>query len=299
MNYSTKENYGNFSSREEIRLEFDPFRSISHVILTAFGIPLNLLIVFVILTNQRLKKKPRNIIFLGASVSAVFTLLTILVELLAYHCQSFFLCKIFGLSTKVAYSCLLYNLALALLDRYFAIVRPLFHRKAVSVRNVLITQTIGVFVIFFLFKWPYVFGVVPLQCDFVLVEGKIVAVTNTLLISVVVILNIIVFIKTKHYARPDRTVSVTFVNNRPPNNNANNDEEESQQVAIYLEPTNTADDETANITNGNQQERHEPAPQASPTTRSNTSIAPYHNTPLQIHGGNRRMEVVLIAKWVR
>jgi len=170
------------------------------------------------------------------------------------------------------------------------------------VRNVLITQTIGAVVIFFLFKWPYVFGVVPLQCDFVLVEGKIVAVTNTILISLVVILNIIVYIKTKHYARPDRTVSVSFVNNRQPNNNANsNDEEESHQVAIHLEPiTNTADDERANTTTngGNQQERHEPASQTSPATRNNTSNALYHNTFLQIHGGNRRMEVILITKWV-
>jgi len=198
----------------------------------------------------------------------------------------------------VAYSCLLYNLALALLDRYFAIVRPFYHRKIVTVRNVLIVQTIGAVIIFFLFKWPYVFGVVPLQCDFVLVEGKIVAVTNTLLISVVVILNIIVYIKTKHYARPHRMVSVTFANNRQ-SNNTNNAEEESQQVAIHLEPSNTADDETAHTTYGNQQERQESAPQTSPAIRNNTSITPYQNTPLQVHGGNRRMKVVLVKKWVR
>ena len=233
MNYSIKENNESFTSRPEIRLEFDQFRSISHVLLTALGIPLNLLIVIVILANQRLKKKPRNIIFLGSSVSAVFTLLTILVELLGYHCQSLFLCRIFGLSTKVAYSCLLFNLALALLDRYLATVRPLFHRKVVTVRNVLVTQTIGVAFIFFLFKWSYVFGLVPLQCDFVLIEGEIVAVTNTLLISLIVILNIVVYIKTKHYVRPNRTVSVTFLNNRQPNNQ-NDDEEEPQQVDIHF-----------------------------------------------------------------
>ena len=118
MNYSIEENEGNYRN-VVIHLELDYFRSINHVLLTTLGVPLNLLIVIVILTNQRLKKKPRNIIFLGASLSAVFTLLTILVELLAYHGQSFFLCNIFGLTTKVAYSCLLYNLALALLDRFF------------------------------------------------------------------------------------------------------------------------------------------------------------------------------------
>jgi len=110
-------------------IDFDVFKSVNHVLLTAFGIPLNLLIVIVILTNQRLKKKPRNILFLGASLSAVFTLLTVLTELLAYHFQSDALCKIFALSAGVAYTNLLYNILLALLDRYLAIIRPFYHRK--------------------------------------------------------------------------------------------------------------------------------------------------------------------------
>jgi len=110
-------------------IDFDVFKSVNHVLLTAFGIPLNLLIVIVILTNQRLKKKPRNIHFLGASLSAVFTLLTVLTELLAYHFQSDALCKIFALSAGVAYTNLLYNILLALLDRYLAIIRPFYHRK--------------------------------------------------------------------------------------------------------------------------------------------------------------------------
>jgi len=90
MNDLIEEHGGNHSSDAEIRLQLDPFRSINHVLLAALGVPLNLLIVIVILTNQRLKKKPRNIIFLGSSLSAVFTLLTILVELLAYQFQSVF-----------------------------------------------------------------------------------------------------------------------------------------------------------------------------------------------------------------
>lgn len=78
MNYSTEENEINYDG-VAIRIELDDFRSINHALLTTFCIPLNLFIVIVILTNPGLNKKPRNIIFLGASVSAVFTLLTILV----------------------------------------------------------------------------------------------------------------------------------------------------------------------------------------------------------------------------
>ena len=295
MNYSVEENEGNYSS-VVIRLELDYFRSINHILLTSLGVPLNLLIVIVILTNRRLKKKPRNVIFLGASLSAVFTLFTILVELLAYHGHSFFLCKIFGLTTKVSYSCLLYNLALALLDRYLAIVHPLFHRRTVTVKNVLNTQTIGVVAIFFLFKWPYVFGLVPFQCDFVLIEGKITAVTNALLISLIVFLNIVVYLKTRHYARPDRIVSVSFLNDPQPGNSAGDEEGQQQQVSFHCVPINNVVDST-NSDNNNQQGRiSEPSPTTAPTSliapRSNAN-ASHLNTSLQIHGGNRRMEVLL------
>jgi len=263
MNYSIDGKYENYSDSTGIRLELDYFRSMNHVLLTALGVPLNLIIVI--------------------------ALLTVFVEFLAYHLQSSFLCKIFGLSTKVAYSCLLYNLALALLDRYLAIVRPLFHRKVVTVKSVSIIQTIGAVVIFFLFKWPYVLGVFPLQCDFVLIEGKITAVTNVVLISLIVILNIVVYIKTRHYARPDRIVSVSFMNNNPQiSNPVDDDEDEPQQVSIHLAPTNT----TNEINFQNQGIRSEATPQTpSSVTIRNDTNTPHHNTCLQIHGGNSRMEV--------
>jgi len=133
-----------------------------------------------------------------------------------------------------------------------------------------------------------VFGVVPLQCDFVLVEGKITAVTNALLISLIVALNIVVYVKTKYYTRPDRTVSVSFVNNHQPIN-PDDFEDEPQQAAIHLVPIGP------NGTNNNSHSnngRSEPAPQTTLTTRVTNMNIQHHNTaPLQIHGGNRRMEV--------
>jgi len=149
------------------------------------------------------------------------------------------------------------------------------------------TQTIGAVVIFFLFKWQYVFGVVPLQCDFVLIEGKITAVTNALLISLVVILNIVVYVKTKYYARPDRTLFVSFVNNHQLVNLDDGDDE-PRQVAIHLVPTNSTDG-IVNISNGNQQRRSESVPLTMSTTRTDINNAQNHNTTLQVHGGNRRI----------
>jgi len=163
------------------------------------------------------------------------------------------------------------------------------------VRNVLIIQTIGAVAIFFLFKWPYGFGFVPLQCDFVLIEGKIIALTNAVLISFIVVLNIVVYVKTKHYVRPDRIVSVHFVNNNNQPINPDDDEEEPQQVTIHLAPTNTADG-TNSCSNANQQGRSdEPSSKTSLSATRNNALNPSnHNTPLQIHGGNRRMEVSIV-----
>jgi len=297
------------SGSSVIRLEFDEFRSTNHFLLAAIGIPLNLLIVMVILTNRRLKKKPRNILLLGVTLAGVFTLLTILAEVLAHRYQNVVLCKIFGLSTGVAYTCLLYNLLLALLDRYLAVVYPLLHRKIISVRNVRIVQVIGAVVIFFLIKWPYIFGVIPLQCGLILLEGKTIAVLNALLMLLCVIFNVIVYTNTKHYTRPDRVISVSFINNQyqdqsstprqlpstlhqlpstpvtaapnvsapevspPADENVN----EEQVVINFTPPTNTVG---SNSNHGN-----EPSPPTEVVSR--TPVL----TPLQVHGGNRRMEV--------
>jgi len=183
----------------------------------------------------------------------------------------------------------LYNLLLALICRYLAIARPILHRKIVNVKIILIIQTIGAVIIFFLFKWPYVFGFVPLQCGFILIRGKITnAVTNAVLIFLIVILNIVVYIKTKHFIRPDRTVSVSFVNNRDEPINPVDDDVEAtdpQQATINLPPTtNNAADST---NNGPSTQQPSPAP------RIHTN-ASHHNTPLQVHGGNCRMGVLIL-----
>ena len=142
-----------------IRLKCDVFCSISHSIVITFGIPLNLIVIFVILSSRRLKKKPRNILFLGVITAGLFTLLTVMLELIAnHHRNPEIFCKISGLGSGVAYTCFLMNLLLALLDRYLAITRPLLHLKIVTVRKVRIIQIIGVIVVFFFIKWPFIFG---------------------------------------------------------------------------------------------------------------------------------------------
>jgi len=251
-----------------VQLELNLFCSISHLILIIFGIPLNLIVVVVMLTSQRLRKKPRNILFLGISTASLFSLITIIFELIAHHHQSPLFCKLNGLGSGVAYTCFLKNLLLALLDRYLAIARPLLHRKIVTVRNVRIIQAIGAIAIFLLIKWPFIFGVVPFRCGFLLVEATTIALHQAILILLCVVLYILVYFKTKHYARPNRVLSVSFTNQNTLEVHHHGDDHDDAQVVIN----------TVEIT--------EPSSSATFIIQSSSS-----SSALQVHGGSRRMEV--------
>ena len=243
-------------------LDFDKFSLISHCILIIFGTPLNLTVVFVILSSQRLKNKPRNILFLGIVISSLFSLVTVMLEIISHHFESHLFCKITGLILGVPYTCILKNLLLALLDRYLAITRPLLHLNIVTVRNVRNIQIIGVIVIFFFIKWPFIFGVAPFQCNFLLIEAKTVAMHQAILILLCVLLYILVYFKTKQYTRPNRLIPVSYSNQQSESHN--------RQVVI-------------NIT----QSESDP----SSTSATSSMIQSTSRAALQTHGGCLRMEV--------
>lgn len=251
--------------------KFGVFCSTSHSIVIILGIPLNMVIIVVMFSSQRLKKKPRNILFLGAILSSIFTLLTVMLELIASHHQNpEILCKISGLGSGVAYTCFLKNLLLALLDRYLAITRPLLHRKKVTIRKVRIIQAIGWITIFFLIKWPFIFGIVPFQCGFLIVEIETIALCQAILILLCVMLYILVYFKTKQYARPNRVISVSYVSN--PQQSPDSD---GGQVV------NKTDRKSTGIISSLQ----------SDLDSSRSIIRNKTSTELQVHGGSPRMEV--------
>ena len=166
------------------------------------------------------------------------------------------------------YTCLLKFLLLALLDRYLAITRPLLHRKIVTVRNVRIIQIVVVIVVYFVIKWPVIFGFAPLQCgSYLLIEAKTLAMHQSILILLCFVFYVLVYFKTKHCTRPNRFVSVSFVNNH------------SSTTEPHL-----ADGHV--VINSSPKHNSELSPpRESMRIQSNTSL------PLQVHGGSRKMEV--------
>ena len=110
-------------------IELEMFKSICNIVLVSIGVPLYLLIAVAILTFKRL----HNVIWLGVIVCNLLTLFTVIIELLAYHTQKNNFRLSFVSIMGVGYTCLIYNLVLALAAHYAAIVHPLSHREKVIV----------------------------------------------------------------------------------------------------------------------------------------------------------------------
>jgi len=183
------------------------------------------------------------------------------VELIAnHHRNPEIFCKISGLGSGVAYTCLLINLLLALLDRYLTITQPLLHRKKVTLKHVRIIQIIGS----------------TFQCGFFPVEFKTIFLHQGILIVLCIVFYILVYFKTKQHTQPNRVLSVSFASNTRQQNPAvpiRHGDEEQCQAAVSLKS-----DSNCNY--------HQPS---SSTIHQRTS-----STSLQVHGGSRRMDVSYI-----
>lgn len=190
----------------------DQFRAVGHVLLSSAGIPLNLVIAIVIMAFKRLHK-PRIIIWLGVTCCNLLALITILIEFLAYQTQNTTMCLVFIAVTGVAYTCLLLNLFLALIDRYAAIVYPMWHRRKVTVRRVIIGQLFSFFVVIVIIKFPFIVQSVPLRCGVCSVHGKIIIISNLVLFLMCILAQAAVYHHTRLYIKNHRGVelSVSFV----------------------------------------------------------------------------------------
>ena len=118
------------------------YQSVIHSLLILIGCPLNLFIIYTIVSYRRLHK-PRSILFLGSCLANFFTLMTILAELVAHHAASTTMCVICVAVTGIANTSLLTNILLSLVDRYVSISFPLWYRNNITVHRVIVTQVLS------------------------------------------------------------------------------------------------------------------------------------------------------------
>ena len=115
------------------------YQIVAHLTLIAIGCPPNLFIVYVIACYKQLHK-PRSILVFGSCLANFFTLLTISCELVAHYTRSEMACVIFVAITGIAYTSLLGNMLLSLIDRYVSISYPLWYRSNITIHRVIIIQ---------------------------------------------------------------------------------------------------------------------------------------------------------------
>ena len=135
--------------------------TILNLVCLSQGLPINLLIAAVILHNRRLHN-PRNTFWLGIIALNLVTILMAVLKMATVYLllvDGGFICLIFSFLTGIPYTILLFIMLLATLDRYVGIYRliilikfiliqfysyikaityPLYHRKRVTVRRVVI-----------------------------------------------------------------------------------------------------------------------------------------------------------------
>ena len=254
-----------------IELELDSIRSVCHVVLFALGLPLNSLIAVVIVCFRRLRRKSRYILWLRILMASIFTLFTILLEFVASQWKNETVCKAFVAVTGIGYTWLLFNLLLALIDRYAAIAHSFWYRKnKVTVSRVLIAQLSGLLLIILIIKFPFISGQVPLTCAKVDQQSKIIAILNSILMIACLIGQIVVYTKSKRYftktgGRTIITISVSFIANPPSAAQISTTEHHHhQEAAVALQQ------------------------QQQGISNSNSSGS---RDRLRVHGGNRQLEI--------
>ena len=255
-------------------IELNWIQSTCHILLVFTGVPLNLFIAIIIMTFKRLHNKPRNVLWLGVTFFNLLTLLTILIELLAYHTQNSVVCLIFVSITGVAYTSILFNLLLALIDRYTAIVHPIWHRQNVTVRWVITGQSVGFFLIVFVIKFPFIAQFAPPYCGYYPVHAKLIAVTNLLLFVSCILAEMIVYMKTRQYFKSNRQrgadgseATVTFVLSAMRRNNMAN---------------------SSSSPSGSQQQSRHPS--------SDAAVAVNINSPSSAAGGGHQQQQLMLRR---
>ena len=110
-------------------ISLNPFVTLK-LICCLVGIPLNVTTAVTILRHRRLRCKPRNIFLLGITLSFLTFFIPAMIELVYRILLPIDpLCRAYVAFVGLPHGLLLFNMSLALTDRFVAINYPLLHRE--------------------------------------------------------------------------------------------------------------------------------------------------------------------------
>ena len=179
-------------------IDRNPFFMKVELIVSIVGILMNILIAFIIIFNKHLMRtKPRNIFLLGLVFSNLSASVPVFMEFSYLISPSQELCQAYVSINGLPYVLFLTNLLLALVDRYAAIVHPLWHKEKVTVRLAVFSQLGASILISIIYKFAYIAQFIPLNCEMQLIQIKIITIIFLILFSSCIVLQITVYRRTR------------------------------------------------------------------------------------------------------
>ena len=172
------------------------------------GLPLNLNMVWSIVTRETLNCSPRNMFVLGISVSSLAAFIQPMIEVIHFFAPSDLTCRVYAAVLSLPDCFLLMNIFLSLIDRYVALEYPLWHHSKMTVKMGVGVIIACFFLIIGLCKFVYIAQLVPLECKIVIIERMIMSWTLIVLFFLCLATRVMVYFQTKRILRKNYLLAV-------------------------------------------------------------------------------------------
>lgn len=244
------------------------------------GIPLNLSIAVTIIRHRRLHRKPRNIFLLGIIFSYLSFFIAPIIELIYWATFPLeFLCHAYVAIVPLPHFFLLWNMFLALADRFVAINYPLLHREKMTICLACFLVSFTSILLAFSIKFVFIFRLAPLRCVVWLSRVKLLLVLLAVLFVSCTALNFVVYRQTKTLLRQCRTL------NPPPDDGGSSMSRD--HVAVHGNPFESI--ELAPIENNESRCGVRASTSSATTDNNNSSSVNIIRRPMSIHVDRRRL----------
>ena len=182
-------------------MENNVYMIVFKILCIIIGLPLNLSMMWTIITRKSLHCSPRNIFVLGISFSSLAAFVQPLIEVIHFFAPSKLICQMYTSIMSLPDIFLLMNIFLSLIDRYIALEYPLWHRSKLTVKMAIGVIAAGFLVAIGLCRFVYIAQLIPLECKIVLYERTIMAWILIVLFVLCLVARVTVYFQTKRILR--------------------------------------------------------------------------------------------------
>ena len=158
------DNFNSTNGTNSNPLEMDVYNFSFHCVCCLIGLPLNFYIVIRII-GQKLYEKPRNILLLAMVICNILTLLMSIDDIVYFFYPNESLCRLFVTVIELPYILFFFNLLLSLIDRFVAMVKPMWHHQNVTVPLVIFWIVVLNAALALALNWVYISGMAELKCQ--------------------------------------------------------------------------------------------------------------------------------------